>query len=382
MGRGKGSLKARRNSFALDFYYQGQRIRATLPLSPTKKAHWVTAENMLAAIQHDIALGSFNLAKYFPNHPKAHQFRTATEIRISDQLNSWLKYKQDHLELSTLRDYRSAVDCYLIPSFGDLTLDELTSSHVRNWLHSLDISNQRKNNILIPLRAIFSDAYADELISRNPLDRIKQAPRRTPEADPFTRGEMESILAACEGQIRNIFKFAFWTGLRTSELIALQWSHVNFRHKTIFVRRVRTRTGEKDRPKTSSSIRPVELLPPAVDALRSQQKQVPEDGPIFLNPRTGKPWLHDGPLRKTAWTHALRKAGVRYRKTYNTRHTFASIMLSSGVNPMWVAKQMGHKDWGMIRKVYGRWIPDVDPAIADKISFLWSQDGHRESING
>jgi integrase len=31
-------------------------------------------------------------------------------------------------------------------------------------------------------------------------------------------------------------------------------------------------------------------------------------------------------------------------------------MLSRGENPMWVAQQMGHKDWGMIRKVYGRWI--------------------------
>jgi len=382
MGRGQGSLKARGSSFVLDFYYQGQRIRATFPLSPEKKAHWVTAEHMLSAIQHDIALGKFNLAKYFPNHPKARQFRTASTILISEQLNSWLKYKRDHLEVSTLRDYRSAIEFYLIPAFGNFTLDELSSSQVRNWLHSLDISNQRKNNILIPLRAIFADAYADELIDRNPLDRIKQAPRRTPEADPFTREEMEAILSVCEGQILNIFKFAFWTGLRTSEVIALEWSDVNFRQKTVFVRRVRTRTGEKDRPKTSASIRQVELLPPAQDALRSQQQFTPEDGPIFLNPRTGKPWNHDGPLRKTAWTQALRKAEVRYRKTYNTRHTFASIMLSSGVNPMWVAKQMGHKDWGMIRKVYGRWIPGVDPAVADKISFLWSQDGHKGAASG
>jgi integrase len=47
---------------------------------------------------------------------------------------------------------------------------------------------------------------------------------------------------------------------------------------------------------------------------------------------------------------------VKYRCPYQTRHTFASMMLSSGKNPMWVASQMGHADWGMIRKVYGRWI--------------------------
>ena len=284
MGRGQGSLKVSGISFVLDFYYQGQRIRAALPLSPAKKSHWLTAGNLLATIQYEIALGTFNLAKHFPNHPKAKQFLTGSDIKISDQLNGWLRHKQDHLELSTLRDYRSATDHYLIPAFGDMSLQELTSAQVRNWLHTLDISNQRKNNILIPLRAIFSDAYADELISRNPLDRIKQAPRRTPEADPFSREEMEAILDACDGQINNIFKFAFWTGLRTSELIALEWSDVNLKQKTVFIRGVRTRTGDKDRPKTSSSIRQVELLPPALDALRSQQNISPEDGSIFHQP--------------------------------------------------------------------------------------------------
>ncbi|POA98396.1 hypothetical protein C2134_12580 [Chromobacterium sinusclupearum] len=36
---------------------------------------------------------------------------------------------------------------------------------------------------------------------------------------------------------------------------------------------------------------------------------------------------------------------------------------SAGEHPMWVAKQMGHADWGMIRRTYGRWIPsEVDDA--------------------
>ncbi|NOQ69130.1 MAG: tyrosine-type recombinase/integrase, partial [Gammaproteobacteria bacterium] len=69
---------------------------------------------------------------------------------------------------------------------------------------------------------------------------------------------------------------------------------------------------------------------------------------------------------------------VKYRKPSNTRHTFASLMLSSGVNPMWVAKQLGHADWGMIRKTYGRWLPDVDTSISDKVSYLWTQNGHED----
>ena len=383
MGRTKGSVKARGKSIQFSFYYKGQRIRASLPLSSDKKAHMDTAHSMMASIQFDIALDKFNLAKYFPDHPLATKFRNASDISISEQLDSWVKYKQALLELSTIRDYRSAIDRYLIPAFGDLTLSELTTSQVRNWIHTLDISNQRINNVLIPLRAIFSDAYADEVIDRNPMDRIKQLPRRTPEADPFTREEMDSILSACDGQIHNIFRFAFWTGLRTSELIALSWTDIDLKQKTAYIRHVRTRTGDKDRPKTTSSIRQIELLPPAIEALKLQKQYTHADGgEIFQNPRTNASWTHDGPLRKTAWKQTLEAAEVRYRKAYNTRHTFASQMLSAGVNPMWVAKQMGHKDWGMIRKVYGRWIPDVDNSVSDKISYLWAPDGHKGVISG
>ena len=55
---------------------------------------------------------------------------------------------------------------------------------------------------------------------------------------------------------------------------------------------------------------------------------------------------------------ALKRAGVRYRNPYQTRHTFASMMLTAKEHPMWVAKQMGHSDWGMIQRVYGKFIED------------------------
>ncbi len=43
---------------------------------------------------------------------------------------------------------------------------------------------------------------------------------------------------------------------------------------------------------------------------------------------------------------------------YQTRHTYASMMLSQGENIMWMSKQLGHVDVEMVMKTYGRWIPD------------------------
>lgn len=94
---------------------------------------------------------------------------------------------------------------------------------------------------------------------------------------------------------------------------------------------------------------------------------------VFLNPRTGEPWAGDQPIRHGAWTHALRLAGVRYRRPYQTRHTYASMMLTAGENPVWVAGQMGHADIGMIFRNYGRWIRDSAPEAGNKAVEMFSQ---------
>jgi integrase len=78
---------------------------------------------------------------------------------------------------------------------------------------------------------------------------------------------------------------------------------------------------------------------------------------VFNDSRTNLPWKDDQAIRKIVWTPALKRADIKYRNPYQTRHTFAPMLLSRGENPMFVAQQMGHKDWGMIIKVYGRWIP-------------------------
>jgi integrase len=69
-----------------------------------------------------------------------------------------------------------------------------------------------------------------------------------------------------------------------------------------------------------------------------------------------KPWVYDGVPRERFWVPALELAKVPYRCPYTCRHTYASTFLTVGADPSWIAKQMGHKDWGMIRRIYARWI--------------------------
>lgn len=72
------------------------------------------------------------------------------------------------------------------------------------------------------------------------------------------------------------------------------------------------------------------------------------------------------------WVPTMKKAGIKYRRPYQTRHTYASMMLSAGEHPIGVAKQMGHSDWTMIARVYGRWMPNMDQQAGSKAKAVFS----------
>lgn len=173
--------------------------------------------------------------------------------------------------------------------------------------------------------------------------------------DPLTEDEMQRLLAQMDAPMANQFTFAFWTGLRTGEIIALRWSDIQFSQARCLVRRSVSR-GCLKTTKTNKQ-RWVKLMGPALVALHAQCKlSGVENGWVFPNPFTKKRWANDSKITKR-WAVALEKAGVRYRRPYQTRHTYASMMLSSGENPVFVAPQMGHADWSMLVKVYARWMP-------------------------
>ncbi len=234
-------------------------------------------------------------------------------------------------------------------------------------MRGLKVTSKTVSNILIPLRAVIDQALNDDSIKSNPLDKIviakllcKASSKSDFKVDPFDKDEIQAIVdAAHDEQIKHLFQFAFFTGLRTSELIALEWDDIDWINGVVHVVRAVVKKRVKG-TKTEAGERDVLLLPPALAALKDQKPYTFMIGKrVFHNPRTHQPWETDHQIRRTAWIYALKKAGVRYRNPYQTRHTYASMMLSGGENMMWVATQMGHTDIQMVMKTYGKWIPDT-----------------------
>jgi integrase len=355
-----------KSTLRIHFYYRGVQCRETLKLDVTP-SNIKYADRLRSEIINAIERGTFSYADYFPQSKLARRFgHVKTDVTIGELLRDFLEQIKSTREHSTYIGYRKICEARLIPYFGSVAIQDLKPAFIREWIRGLDVTSKTVSNLISPLRAIVEQALNDESIKSNPLDKIviskllsKQTSKSNFKVDPFDRGEVKAILDATHHeQIKNLFQFAFFTGLRTSELIALEWGDVDLLNGVVHVMRAVVKKQIKG-TKTGAGVRAVMLLPPAIDALKAQEKYTLNGAKrVFHNPRTNQPWETDHQIRRTAWIHTMKKAGVRYRNPYQTRHTYASMMLSGGENIMWVASQMGHVDTEMVMRTYGKWIPD------------------------
>ncbi|WAW06038.1 site-specific integrase [Oxalobacter formigenes] len=366
-----GVVAVSETSIQITFTFKGVLCRERLKLKPTA-ANLKRAELHRAAILHAISIGTFDYSVTFPDSPRRFKFseEKGDGHFLEDWLQTWLYRQKPHIKTSTWDGYRKIVYNVLIPEIGKIYLSDLRRNHVRKMCDKMtSVTNKRLSNIQSVLRSSLQNALDDDILDANPLYgwRYKraEAPKPNDHVDPFNKEEQASIIAACKDRlIKNLFQAALWSGLRTNELVALNWDDIDLKRGVIRIWKGKTQAAKvAETPKTKRSVREVKILLPARKALLDQKKLTfspDKNSPVFINPNTGDAWTGDQQIRN-AWMSILEIANIRYRNPYQTRHTYASMMLSAGETPVWLAGQMGHTDVNMIYKIYARWIPDAAP---------------------
>jgi len=337
----------------------------------------------MSRIQDAIRAGVYRRADFFEGAgPTSRQ-------SFSEYAEQWLTTIV--VEKSTLRSYRTALRASWNPAFGNVRLGQIRFSDIKTAIaaRAKEASGKTINNHLIVLRAVLETARKDGLIVANPAEGIENLKHQAAEPDPFESVERDRILGHMAAHfpepVWNYFEFAFFTGLRPSEQIALTWGDIDWNRRRVRVQRARVDWEEKGTK--TNRVRDVDLSDPALAALRRQRAHTQlkgrEDTPIFNNPNTGKPWPDEQVQRRRYYNPTLRALGLRHRDAYQTRHTFATVLLMGGINPAYIAKQLGHANTGMLFKVYGRWIDGADRgAEAARMNAILSNNCPRGAANG
>ncbi len=230
------------------------------------------------------------------------------------------------------------------------------------------LSNRRINLVLQSARLCLDGAVRRGWLKENPARVIHDLREERREPDPFSLDEVTKFLTdglQTEWE-RRYFEVAFFTGLRPSEQIGLQWDDIDGSRHLICVRRGVGRFGKGD-TKTEGSVREVHMLPRVRRALKAQRAAT--DGRsvwVFPNDRGGA--LNITNLRERVWRPAIRRGGLRERTMYQTRHTFATLALSSGEALDWVSKMLGHRTTQMVIRHYQKYVPNLTRRDGDALA--------------
>jgi integrase len=266
----------------------------------------------------------------------------------------WIQIKEKEIKSSTLRDYKSSMNYHILPLFGGIPIEDIGYRDIKRFMAKLSCSPKRINNVLVPLRSLFEYAHLSGIIDQNPMHLVKSVRAGKPDIHPLSMEEVNLFLEKVSPRYKNFFIIAFFTGMRFGEMSALKWKNVDFKLGIIKVRETRVR-GEEGRPKTKRSTRDIKMLPPVVEAVRDQRNTtMGKSEYVFLN-------NYNLPILPTSvsgriWKPALKKAGLPVRRLYETRHTFATLMLDAGELPGWVQRMMGHETLQMIHDRYYSYI--------------------------
>ncbi|NUU67047.1 DUF3596 domain-containing protein [Enterobacteriaceae bacterium BIT-l23] len=358
------------STLVITFTYKGVLCREPLSRIEVNARGIKYAERLLGEIQNKIATGDFEYAKYFPKSKKLQIFGGVKKTKnIKAYLDEYLNICENrNLSPSTIGGYKKCMSA--LSGLHKMHVAELTPGVLKNWIASRTTRLKTIRNNLSFLRSALDEAVTDGLLAVNPVTLVSASRYHVVEnvpddddyeVDPFAPAETAAIYSACRYQEwENLFRFAFNTGLRSSELCALAWDDIDFIGNTAHVQNASV-AGVIKGTKTKAGTRNVELNNEALQALQAQKAITFMKSPyIFSDPKTGAPWANADAIRKKAWVPTLKKAGVRYRNPYQTRHTFATRHISQGVNLFWLAGQMGHKGPEMLFRHYGTYLAAYD----------------------
>jgi integrase len=291
--------------------------------------------------------------------------RTGTSF--ADAAEEYLRYAEHDrgCKPSTLQGYRSAITAHLLPAFGELPIESVTTEVIERWIATVGRSPRTRNKLLILTHGILGRARKLYRLPGNAAAGVERFPqRRSGDIEVFSPEEVMALVrAAASEQDAVIFLTAAFTGLRRGELLALRWRDIDFAGSVIRVRGSFA-AGVLTTPK-SGRVRSVPMASEVAGALArlsARGSSIGEDDLVFA----GELGTYlDGSALRRRYDRALARAGLRRLRFHDLRHTFGTRVIAKA-DIRRVQEWMGHADVQTTMK-YLHYAPRAeDAALVDE----------------
>lgn len=284
-------------------------------------------------------------------------------------------YKKVEYRLSpnTVVFYKSVIEQFILPSFGNLRLIDISSIHLQAFVDYLSSPGSRfdesNSEPLSPatikrystvFSSVMTEAFKMGLVEKDVLHKqhIDYPKIYKKQLQAYDREEVKIFfngLKDAHPKIRAMLYTSLLLGLRRGEVVGLMWSDFDFKNNCLYVNRSAYKTaGQKQSvkmPKSKESVRTVfysDEYETALNTWREEQlrerekagEQWEEQGFVFTDEKGDMMSIYA--LTSICSEHE-EKCGLRHLKLHGLRHTCGSLMLQNGVDIETVRSMFGHE---------------------------------------
>jgi integrase len=333
-------------------------------VNPSTGGFEIQYTNVSGRADRQHVAGGFRSSWPTPAEAQTRNTHSVAMRSFIDVGEEWLA-AQTHLRPRTHDLYRTALRRHLAPRIGTMPIGEVDEEAIAGVIADLQaggLSGWTVRGILVPLGRVLAYAVRLRLISSNPMNRLERRERPSVvqrEMRILRPEEIDSLLCATTPAYRALLATAIFTGLRQSELLGLKWADVDFESSVVHVRRQLDRSGHYSQPKTPKALRSVVLMPSLAALLHEHRVGSSHDDPsdpVFAT-TTGRPMYYRNVTRR-GLAAAIEKAGLAREgearlRFHDLRHTYAALLISQGLNIVFISRQLGHASPSMTLDVYG-----------------------------
>lgn len=314
----------------------------------------------------------------------ANPSRPKSELHTFDFMPLYEEYKASlraNVKESSYITFIQRLDRYVLPSFKNKKVTEITPADIRKWQDGLTLAGLSvgyKNAIRGAFNNFF--AYLKIYDIPNPLSKVKAykaADNPRSSINFWTEDEFKQFLStASDVKYKTFFAFLYLTGCRKSEALALRWSDIEgdtVRFEKTVTQKTLDGRRKTTAPKTANSVRIVRMpqtLCALLDEYRATVPHAPADH-VFGG---------EAPFSYNAIDNAFKKyiraSGVKPIRIHDLRHSHASLLINKGDNALStlyvIAARLGDTV-EMVLKTYGHLFPSNEDALLQKLEIDFTE---------
>ena len=318
-------------------------------------------------------------------------FSQPDKILFRDYLKYWLDVyvNESNLRKTTIAGYLVNINGHVIPSLGNIELQNLTASHIENF-YAQKLKNGRLDGkgglsaksikyIHRVLSKALDHALKKRLTTRNVAKEVSIIPKvKKYHAEIYNKQEIRLLLGYVKDTDMEVpIALAAICGLRRGEVLGLKWCDINFENCIVKICRqlIPTKDGfQFEAPKSETSNRVCSVPEEIINILarhRKNQDYYRELLGIDYNDNDLINCNPDGSLISPSYfskrfSTVIKNAGLKHIRFHDLRHSCASLMLLAGVQMKVASDILGHSSIGITADLYTHVITDLKKEAALK----------------